>query len=82
MSVTLGEACSKRILDLCKEHNISLNKLSIMCGITQSTLNNITSGTSRNPTISTVKKICDGLEIPLSIFFDTKDFDEAEPEIK
>ena len=53
-----------------------------MCGITQSTLNNITSGVSRNPTISTVKKICDGLEIPLSIFFDTKDFDEAEPEIK
>lgn len=80
--MTLGEACSKRILDLCKEHDISLNKLSIICGITQSTLNNITSGASMNPTIATVKKICDGLEIPLSIFFDTKDFDESDPEVK
>lgn len=80
--MTVGEACSKRILDLCKEHDISLNKLSLICGITQSTLNNITSGASTNPTVETIKKVCDGLDIPLSIFFDTKEFDESEFVIK
>lgn len=80
--MTLGEACSKRILELCAENSISLNKLSIMCGITQSTLNNITSGVSTNPTIGTVKKICDGLNMPLSIFFATTYFDNVEPEVK
>lgn len=80
--MTLGEACSKRILELCEENDISLNRLSIICGITQSTLNNITSGASTNPTISTVKKICDGLEMPLSNFFATEDFDKSDPEVK
>ncbi len=39
--MTLGEAISKRTLDLCTEHEITLNKLSTICSITQSTLNNI-----------------------------------------
>lgn len=80
--MTIGEACSKRILDLCQENDISLNKLSIICGITQSTLNNITSGASNNPTVATIKKVCDGLDIPLKVFFDTIDFNESEPEVK
>lgn len=75
--MTVGEACSKRILDLCAEHGITLNKLSIICGITQSTLNNITSGASRNPTVSTIKKVCDGLDISIIEFFNTEDFKES-----
>lgn len=72
--MTLGNAISKRILNLCEEHSISLNRLSNICGITQSTLNNIISGASQNPTVSTVKKICDGLEITLVDFFDDELF--------
>ncbi|MDE6789137.1 MAG: helix-turn-helix domain-containing protein [Ruminococcus sp.] len=53
-----------------------------MCGITQSTLNNIFIRENAKPTISTIKKICDGLEITLSDFFNTDYFNALEQEIK
>ncbi len=80
--MTIGEACCIRILDLCDEYNLKLNGLSNLCGITQSTLNNIKSGKSTNPTISTIKKICDGLSISIVDFFDDPVFDNLDPEIK
>lgn len=80
--MTMGEVCCQRIHELCDERNISLNKLSIICGITQSTLSNITSGRSKNPTVSTIKKICDGLDMTLVEFFDTDLFNTLDPEIK
>ena len=42
--MTVGEALRKRILALCDERGITVNRLSTMSGITQSTLNNIISG--------------------------------------
>lgn len=80
--MTIGKACSNRILELCDENGITLNKLSIICGITQSTLNNITSGVSKNPTVSTIKKICDGLDITLVDFFNTDEFRSLDQEIQ
>lgn len=79
---TMGIACCERIHQLCDERNISLNKLSTICGMTQSTLSNITSGRSNNPTVSTIKKICDGLDITLVQFFDTDVFNSLDQEIK
>lgn len=79
--MTLGEAIAKRILELCNEKNITLNKLSNICGITQSTLNNIVSGVSKKPTVSTVKKVCDGLGITLVTFFNSEIFENLEQEI-
>ncbi|MBR6646229.1 MAG: helix-turn-helix transcriptional regulator, partial [Clostridia bacterium] len=40
----IGEAVRIRILELCKEKNITVNKLANISGVTQSTLNNIISG--------------------------------------
>lgn len=80
--MTLGEAIGIRILELCKQHDISLNKLSNICGITQSTLNNIVSGSSKKPTVSTVKKVCDGLNITLVAFFNAEVFETLEQEVK
>lgn len=57
----IGEAVKERILELCREENISINKLCNMSGVTQSTVNNIVSGRNRSATISTIKKLCDGL---------------------
>lgn len=78
----VGEAVRLRILDLCRERNITLNKLSIICGITQSTLNNIISGRNSTTTVSTIQKICDGLEITIKDFFSSPFFDDLEQEIK
>ena len=80
--MTVGEALRKRIIELCEKNNITLNKLSIISGITQSTLNNIVSGRNNSATVSTVKKICDGLEMPLPDFFDCDLFKDLEQEIK
>ena len=78
----VNEAVRMRILELCQTHHITLNKLSTICGITQSTLNNIISGRNATTTVSTIKKICDGLEITIIDFFNTEYFLDLEQEIK
>ena len=78
----IGNAVRLRIIELCDERNITINKLSTMCGITQSTLNNIISGRNKSMTVSTVKKICDGLNITIRDFFESEIFDDLEQEVK
>ncbi len=80
--MNIGEAVKLRILELCKEKNITINKLATISGITQSTLNNITSGRNNSTTISTIKKLCDGLEISIEKFFCSSLFRNLEQEIK
>jgi len=79
--LTVGIAVKERILQLCKERNLSINKLSTISGVTQSTVNNIISGRNNSATIATVKKLCDGLGITLGEFFSTPEFDGLEQEI-
>ena len=66
----LNAMIGSRITNLCKENNLSINRLASICGLRQSTVSNILNGNSKNPTISSIKKICDGLEISLADFFD------------
>lgn len=80
--MVIGEAVKLRILDLCSEKNITVNKLAAISGITQSTLNNIVGGRNNSTTISTIKKICDGLEISIEDFFCCDLFRNLEQEIK
>lgn len=79
--MNISNAVKIRIVELCKERKITINKLAIISGITQSTLNNIMHRES-SPTISTIKKICDGLEITLVEFFTSEIFEDVEQEIK
>ena len=78
----IGEAVRLRILELCREKNISVNKLSSMSGVTQSTVNNIVSGRNHSATVSTVKKLCDGLGISIEDFFSSDLFHALEQELK
>lgn len=71
-----------RILQLCQERKITLNKLATLCALPPSSLKNILYGRSNNPKILTIKMICDGLGITLGQFFSTEEFDALEPEIK
>lgn len=79
--MTVGIAVKERILQLCKERNLSINKLATISGVTQSTVNNIISERNNSTTVSTVKKLCDGLGITLGEFFSTPEFDGLEQEI-
>ena len=80
--MTVGEAVRKRILQLCDERDISINKLSALSGGTQSTVNNIVSGRNNSATVSTVKKLCDGLGITIEEFFHSDIFTDLEQEIQ
>lgn len=80
--MNIGEAVKRRILELCQKQNISINKLSSMSGVTQSTVNNIISGRNRSTTISTIKKLCDGLGITIQEFFNSDLFQDLEQEIQ
>ena len=80
--MNIGEAVKVRIVELCKKNNITVNKLATVCGITQSTLSNIVGGRNNSTTVSTIKKICDGLNISIIEFFSSEIFDNLEQEIR
>ena len=75
-------AVKNRILYLCNEKRMTLNKLATIAAIPPSSLKNILYGKSHNPGIVTIKMICDGFGITLSEFFSTPEFDALEQEIK
>ena len=53
--MSLNNAITLRILQLCKESGLTINGLSYRCGITQSTIVNITGGRNKSATISTIQ---------------------------
>ena len=75
-------AIKNRILFLCGERNISINKLATICGLPPSSVKNILYGRSTDPKILTIKKICDGLDITLAVFFTSPEFETLEQEIQ
>lgn len=76
--MTAQEAVRNRILQLCGEKNITINKLATLAALPPSSVKNILYGKSQNPKLLTVKLICDGLGITLSDFFDTSDFNQLD----
>lgn len=80
--MTIGEAVRERIIELCRQRDISINRLCAMSGVTQSTVNNIVSGRNNSTTVSTIKKICDGLGITIEEFFGSDLFQNLEQELR
>lgn len=78
----VGEAVKECILELCAEQNITINKLATRSGVTQSTIQNIVSGRNNSTTISTIKKLCDGLDISIAAFFSSEIFENLEQEVR
>ena len=74
-------AVRDRILQLCGEREISINRLATICALPPSSIKNILYGKSQNPKLITIKMICDGLGITLGEFFSTPAFDALEQEI-
>ncbi len=75
-------AAKSRILQLCGERNITINRLATMCALPPSSIKNILYGKSQNPKLLTIKLICDGLNMTLGEFFSTPEFDALEQEIR
>lgn len=77
----IAQAISQRIINLCNINNISINKLAIMSGQTQSTVQSIISGKSKNSKILTIVRICDCLNITLEQFFNDNLFKDIDTEL-
>ncbi len=71
-----------RILQLCEEKHVTINKLATESGVAASSVKNILYGKSKNPGIVTLKMLCDGFGISLTDFFNTDEFKNLEQEIK
>ncbi|MBE6879244.1 MAG: helix-turn-helix transcriptional regulator [Ruminococcaceae bacterium] len=77
----ISEAVAERILELCKERDITVNKLCTISAVTQSTVNDIVNKKAKNIGIVTIKKLCDGLQMTIVEFFDCELFKNLEQEI-
>ena len=82
IEVKIREAISKKINKICKEQDISINKLASVSCLTQSTVQHLAEGNSKNPKLLTIIRICDGLDITIREFFNCELFDDLEQEIK
>lgn len=80
--MNISEAVIKRIEELCDEKRLTINALSNISGVTQSTVNDIVNGTTYNAGIATIKKLCDGLEVSVRDFFDSELFSSLDQEVK
>lgn len=75
-------AVKNRILQLCGQREITINKLASISALPPSSIKNILYGKSHNPKLITIKMLCDGLGITLGEFFSTPEFDALEQELQ
>lgn len=80
--MNVKQATAKRIEMLCREKGIAYNELANLCGITPSTVYSILDPKRKNVTLSTIKKICDGLDMTLEQFFHAELFNKLDQEIQ
>ena len=76
------QAVAQRIMQLCAERDMTINALGSLAGVSPSTIYSMLNAKSQNPGIVTIKKLCDGLDIGLRVFFDSPLFDALEQEIR
>lgn len=80
--MNISQAVTERILELCRQNAISLNKLCTLSAVPYTTANEAVNGITKNIGIVTLKKLCDGLGITITDFFDTDVFRKLDQELK
>lgn len=84
MQITIGviimtyvEAISKRIMELCQKRGLTINGISSLSGLRQSTVNGIVKCITKNPTLKTLNKIATGFHMTVSEFLDFPEMNET-----
>lgn len=80
--MSVKDVVAARFTCLCNERNIRINQLANLSGVTPSTVYSMLDKNRRDISITTIKKLCDGLGITLGEFFSVAEFDNLEQEIK
>lgn len=78
----IKDAVVLRLQRICKERNIRYNELATRSGVTPSTVYSLMDVRRRDLSIITLKKLCDGLDMTITNFFDDHIFKTLEQELK
>lgn len=76
------DAVTARFESICRERSMTINELASRSGVTPSSVYSMLDPSRRNISIVLIKKLCDGLDLPLNQFFDGEEFDTLEQEIQ
>lgn len=76
--MTYSDSIIKRLSDLCADRGITINRLATLSGITQSTINSMMNGETKNPKLKTLRKIAMGLNMTVSELLDFPEMNEME----
>lgn len=72
-----SDVIGKRLKQLCDERKITVNKLATISGVTQSTLEDLINGRTKNPTLKTLHRISIGLNMTVSELLDFPEMNET-----
>jgi transcriptional regulator with XRE-family HTH domain len=75
--MTYSKVIAKRILSLCEERGITINKLATLSGMKQSTLDNVIKGNTKSPGLRTLHRISQGFGITISELLDFAEINET-----
>lgn len=75
--MTYSDVIILRLTNICKEKNITINKLATLSGITQSTVDNLMRGKTKNPKLKTLHKLAVGLDMTVSELLDFPEMNET-----
>lgn len=78
----IKEAIVKRIKNICLERGIKYNELATRSGVTPSTVYSMLDPSRSDLSVITLKKLCDGLDMTITEFFDDDIFKTLEQEIQ
>lgn len=80
--MSVKDAVATRLRAICAQQGIRINELANISGVTPSTVYSLLDTRRRDVSVTTVKKLCDGLDMTLGEFFAAPVFDELEQEIQ
>ncbi|WP_304961084.1 helix-turn-helix domain-containing protein [uncultured Parabacteroides sp.] len=75
--MTYSDVIRRRLEYLIDQRGITVNRLATLSGITQSTVENIVHGKTRNPKLKTLHRLACGLGMTVSELLDFPEMDET-----
>ena len=76
--MTYSDVIMRRLQTLIDARGITINRLATLSGITQSTVENIIHGKTKNPKLKTLHRLACGLDMTVSELLDFPEMDETQ----
>lgn len=80
--MNIKQAVVARFKEIMKERGIKPNELANRAGVTPSSVYSMLDSSRNEVSVNLIKKLCDGLNMTMGVFFSAKVFDDLEQEIK